>query len=206
MDINKEQNMEQAILEAAENLFLEKGFAMTTTTEIAHVAGCNQALVHYYFRTKEKLFNSIFQNKAKLFLSQFLKSGDDNISFEDKIKLLIEAHFNILKENPKLPFLMFNEFTTNPQRFNSVKAEIGHIAIPFISKMQTELQREIDKGNIRPITIVDLIITVISLNVFLFIAKPIFDTVLNLSPEQNNIFYEQRKQENTIIILKSLKP
>jgi AcrR family transcriptional regulator len=66
MDSKEEQSMEQAILEAAEKLFLEKGFASTSTTQIAREVGCNQALVHYYYRTKENLFNTIFENKFKL--------------------------------------------------------------------------------------------------------------------------------------------
>jgi len=60
--------MEQLIVETAERLFLEKGFAMTSTTEIAKEIGCNQALVHYYFRTKAKLFEAIFEKKIKLFI------------------------------------------------------------------------------------------------------------------------------------------
>ena len=57
---NETEPMEQAILRAAERLFLDKGFALTSTTEIAREAGCNQALVHYYFRTKENLFSKRF--------------------------------------------------------------------------------------------------------------------------------------------------
>lgn len=206
MNINNDINMEQTILEAAEKLFLDKGFAMTTTTEIARIAGCNQALVHYYFRTKEKLFNSIFENKAKLFLSQFMQISDDKISFVDKLKLNIEAHFNILKENPKLPFLIFNEFTTNPQRLKSIKSTMAYVPNTILLKMQSELQAEINKGNIRPITVVDLIITIVSLNAFLFISKPIFDNIFDFSPEQFKAFIEHRKQENIHIIISSLKP
>ena len=69
MNLPKDISTEQLILEAAEKLFLEKGFAMTSTTEIARVAGCNQALVHYYFRTKENLFQSIFENKFRMLIS-----------------------------------------------------------------------------------------------------------------------------------------
>ena len=54
--MNKDNNMEQQILQCAEELFLEKGFSLVSTTDIAKKAGCNQALVHYYFRTKENLF------------------------------------------------------------------------------------------------------------------------------------------------------
>ena len=63
MEVKENPTMEIQILETAEKLFLEKGFASTSTTEIAREVGCNQALVHYYFRTKENLFNTIFEQK-----------------------------------------------------------------------------------------------------------------------------------------------
>ena len=66
---NETEPMEQAILRAAERLFLDKGFALTSTTEIAREAGCNQALVHYYFRTKENLFEKIFEQKIRMLIS-----------------------------------------------------------------------------------------------------------------------------------------
>ena len=76
MDIKNEQSMEQAILEEAEKLFLEKGFALTSTTEIAKRVGCNQALVHYYFRTKDNLFNTIFRTKIQSLLSAYFRIGE----------------------------------------------------------------------------------------------------------------------------------
>ncbi len=206
MDINKDQNTEQAILDAAEKLFLDKGFAMTTTTEIAKAVGCNQALVHYYFRTKEKLFTTIFENKAKLFISQFMKSSEENIPFMDKLQLKIEAHFDLMKANPKLPFLLFNELTTNPERANSIKDALSHIPKAIFTTLKEELQVEVDKGTIRQITVFDLAITIISLNVALFIARPIFEGVFDFTPQEYAEFLEHRKRENVRIILESLKP
>lgn len=206
MEIKNEQNMEQLILDVAENLFLEKGFAMTTTTEIARIAGCNQALVHYYFRTKERLFDKIFEKKAKMFFTQFLQTNQENIPFEEKLKKSIEAHFNILIENPKLPFLLFNELTTNPKRLNSIKETLGSIPLEIVGKIHSEFQSEIEKGNIRPMNLVDFFLTIASLNVFLFIAKPIISGIFGLSEKDYIEFLELRKQENIRIIMNSLKP
>ena len=75
------QNMEEAILDAATRLFLQKGFKATSTTEIAREAGCNQALVHYYFRTKERLFEAIFQQKIKFFVGALLDIGEEDLPF-----------------------------------------------------------------------------------------------------------------------------
>ena len=82
MDINIEKSMEEAILETAERLFLENGYASTSTTQIAKEVGCNQALVHYYFRTKENLFNTIFEKKFKVFFQQIFDMNHlENLSF-----------------------------------------------------------------------------------------------------------------------------
>ena len=56
----KSEEMENKILEAAQELFLEKGYMATSTVDIAKKVGCNQALVHYYFRTKQNLFKQIY--------------------------------------------------------------------------------------------------------------------------------------------------
>jgi TetR/AcrR family transcriptional regulator len=109
-----EISTEQVILNAAEQLFLEKGFALTSTVEITKKAQCNQALVHYYYRSKERLFQAVFKKRVILFLSSFLQISKENIPFEEKLKRTIELHFDMLRENPRLPFLLFNGLSTNP--------------------------------------------------------------------------------------------
>ena len=106
----QDTNLEQLILETAEKLFLDKGFAMTSTTEIAKKAGCNQALVHYYFRTKENLFQSIFERKIKLLISTFIEGVNPDMTFEERLKHKIESHFEMVRANPKLPFLVVLQF------------------------------------------------------------------------------------------------
>ena len=91
MDIKNELSMEQVILETAERLFLEKGFTATSTTQIAKAVGCNQALVHYYFRTKDNLFNTIFEQKFKmLFENLYASQNFGNIPFPEKVKHAVE--------------------------------------------------------------------------------------------------------------------
>jgi AcrR family transcriptional regulator len=197
---------EQAILEAAEQLFLDKGFAMTSTTEIARTVGCNQALVHYYFRTKERLFEAIFEAKLRLFASTFLQIGGENIPFEEKLRRKVEAHFDILRANRRLPFLLFNEFTTNPQRLVSLKEKLVAAPRAVFQQLDTELKAEIRKGTVRPMEVIDLVLTLVSLNVILFVASPILKTLLNVSDKEFERIVDRRKQENVKIILNSLRP
>ena len=201
----KDTNKEQLILETAERLFLDKGFAMTSTTEIAKEVGCNQAMVHYYYRTKEKLFQAIFEKKVRLMFSSLFNPIDENISFEERLKNMIESHFEIIKANPKIPFLLFNELTTNPKRLEAIVKESG-LAESVINQFNKELQAEIKKGTIRPISPMDLLLSIVYLNIILFIAKPLLETVLSISEDDYKKLIEKRKQENVLIILRSLKP
>lgn len=206
MKHNKDGNMEQLILEAAENLFLEKGFAMTSTTEIAKVAGCNQALVHYYFRTKDQLFDAIFEQKVYLFMSTFLEIDSKELSFEERLKRKIEAHFDLLTANPKLPFLFVNELNTNPKRIDTVKEKLKNTTQAFFLRFQSELQEEVQKGIFRPTNAIDVLLTIISLNAVLFVVSPIIKIITPISDEEINQLMAQRKQQNVTIILNSLKP
>ena len=206
MTKEKDQNMEFQILETAEKLFLEKGFAMTTTTAIAKEIGCNQALVHYYYRTKEKLFEAIFEKKVKMLVSPFLSSAYDNLPFEERLKMLIEAHYDILKSNPKIPFLFLNELLTNPKRLSTLKDKLKELPQTVLKKMGSDLKKEIEKGTIRPMKTVELLMTIISLNLTVFLMSPILKTLLTIPEEEINAMIEMRKSENVLIVLRSLKP
>lgn len=200
------QNMEQLILETAERLFMDKGFALTSTTEIAREAGCNQALVHYYFRTKEKLFESIFERKAQLMLSAILKMDDPSQPFEERLRNLVENHFDIMIKNPKLPFLFLNELLTNPKRLDIMTQKLQTIPMTVMERFADDLQKEIDKGRIRDVSPISILLTVLSLNLTPFIIKPIFQKMTNISEELFLVMIEERKKENIRIIMRSLMP
>lgn len=206
MEQTREQSMESIILETAERLFLDKGFALTSTTEIAREVGCNQALVHYYFRTKEQLFIRIFEEKIKIFAGAFFSIDEKPGTFLEKLKRKIEAHFDIIARNPKIPFLLINEITTNPQRIQALHKSIGDYPTEIIRKMSEELNEAIARGEVRPITVLDLILTVLSLNVLPQLLRPILEEVMPLPPEEVQKLIARRKEENVKLIINSLRP
>ncbi len=207
MDIKNEQSMEQAILEEAEKLFLEKGFALTSTTEIAKRVGCNQALVHYYFRTKDNLFNTIFEQKFRVFFQHIFELENmENLSFNDKLKHIIESHFDMIKANAKLPLLIISEFSRRPEQINVLKEKLKNLPLELFNKLNADLETEIEAGRIRPITIMDMIITVASLNVSLFLLMPIASQVASLNETQRQFIIEHRRDEHVKLILNSLRP
>jgi len=202
----KDSTTEQKILETAERLFLEKGFALVSTVEIAREAGCNQALVHYYFRSKELLFQRIFAEKLKSFAASFFEIDKEEGSFEDKLRRKIEAHFELLLNNPRIPFLILNEITTNPQRIESIKANLHNIPVTIFNNMQNMLEAEEKKGTIRKISVYDFVLTVLSLNIAPFLLYPMIKTVTGLSDTGMSMLLQSRKEENVRTILNSLRP
>ncbi|NDP19782.1 MAG: TetR/AcrR family transcriptional regulator [Paludibacter sp.] len=207
MENNIEFSTEQMILKVAQRLFLEKGFALTSTTEIAKAVGCNQALVHYYFRTKDNLFNTIFEQKFKMFfVSIFETKNMEESSFQDKIKHIIEAHFDMVKANSKLPLLIINEFSRRPEQVKILKEKLQPIAEQAFVNLNKELENEIDAGRIQNVTLIDLMVTLISLNLTLFLLMPLAVEMLTISDSQKEIMYQHRKSEHIKIILNYLRP
>ncbi len=206
MKKNRDHTTEQRILEAAEKLFYERGYAMTHTTDIAREVGCNQALVHYYFRTKERLFESFFENKIKLFIGALANSGNDESDFESKLRKKIEAHYDIIRKHPRLPFLLFNELSTNSKKISEYKAKLGDTPAQLLESFDKERKEQAEKGNIIEIGALDLIATIISLNAILFIAAPIFRALSNSTEKDYEKILDRRKELNVDIVLKYLKP
>ena len=207
MDIKNEQPLEEAILEVAEKLFLEKGFAMTSTTEIAKEVGCNQALVHYYFRTKDNLFNVIFEQKFKTFFQGVFEMRTmGNMSFQDKLRHIIETHFDLLRKNPKMPALILNELSRRPDQIAVLREKLHSLPEKLFAELEKDLQVEIQQGNIRDISLMDILVSMLSLNIALFIIMPVAETILQINEIQKEFMITHRRSENVDFILKSLRP
>ncbi|MBQ6733004.1 MAG: TetR/AcrR family transcriptional regulator [Paludibacteraceae bacterium] len=198
-------NLEQEILDAATELFLERGFDSTSTTDIAKKAGCNQALVHYYFRTKENLFLRIFKKNIETFLSfanNYMYSGD----FMQFLEKGIESYFEILKANRNLPLFLIKEFAMNEDRRiffreNFVNNELRRSVYYKFDKI---VKQEVEKGTIRPIETLNLILDVLSLCAFTFISLPMYTTWLEKDDSEVDDFIESRKNEIITLIKNGL--
>lgn len=201
-----EKNCEQAILEAATHMFLCKGFAATKTTEIAAEAGVTHAMLHYYFRTKENLFNRIFEQKMELMRqSLFLLFGDREIPLRERIRMGIEAHFDFLAANPEMPRFVINEIVSNPVRQDLMRNSLGRIAFEFIGPAQQELDQAAFAGEIQPIRAVDLLFDIVSLNVFAFVMFPIARILATPFYGGERELLAARRRENVEMILCRLK-
>jgi AcrR family transcriptional regulator len=202
----EEKGKEQAILDAAEQEFLEKGFDAAKTTHIAARAGVTHALLHYYYRTKENLFNMILNQKIELLKYSIISLlGDSDMSFLERVRTAIEIHFDFLAKNPQLPRFLVNELIHKPMRMKILEEPIRQIVIPLLEKAQQMIDIEVERGTINPISASMLLIDIASLNIFTFAALPIVRLVTTPAYINDHAFFEARKQENVEIIMRRLQ-
>jgi AcrR family transcriptional regulator len=202
----KKQSTEQIILESAEKIFIEKGFDGAKTTEIAKLAGVNHALLHYYFRTKENLFNCAFERIATQLVGLLIMAFDGEAPFFEKLKKGIELHFDCLCDRIDLPMFVLREVIQKKDRRESFLKQVFPYARRILAKMHGDIKKEIKKGTIRPIKARNLLLNIASLNVFSFIgAEVFFDTKDENNAEVLKEFLKDRKQNNVDTIINSLK-
>lgn len=202
---NEEKNTEQAILQAAEALFLKQGFAQTTTKQIAQRAGCNQALLHYYYRTKDNLFVQIFEEKAKFIATHFLDINLTAQTLEERISQMVELHFELFRKNPRLVPFLLKEVLSDPVRVAPILDKIKQYMVKIFAKIDEALHEEIEKGAARPVSTLNVILTLVSLDMAPFIIAPVLQRVLDLTDEQLDEQLDKRKPEVVEILLRQIR-
>lgn len=203
--IDTDKDTEQLILEAAEREFSSKGFAGARTASIAAEAGVTHTMLHYYFRTKEKLFERIFNEKVNRILNMVItpmvSSGG---TIKEKIRKGIEAHFDFLMANRDLPIFFVTTLSSRPELYEEIKRLLVSAAGERNLAMQSELDSAAQRGEICRVDVNDLFADIASLNVMPFLACPIMMAALGYASEDEERFFADRKRENVEIILKRL--
>jgi TetR/AcrR family transcriptional regulator len=175
---NKENvNVEDRILEAAADVFEERGFAGARMQQIADHAGINKALVHYYFRSKEILFEKVFVIVAKRVFIKSAQNLHKEGSVFEKITRFFEIHQDLLWKNRNFPIFFINEVNQNPDLIKKLLKSVD-LASEFKGFM-LQFKDEQEKGIIRKdVDPVSLLINVVSLSIFPYIGKPIISEVM----------------------------
>lgn len=195
---------ENRILKAAEAEFLAKGYAGARTTAIAEAAGVTHAMLHYYFRTKDKLFERILNEKIQLVRDIMLFGiGDLGRPLEERIVATVERHFDFLAANPSLPRFMVNEVFSIPERMALITDQMRLHAPLLLAGLQREIDDLAAEGRCRRVDARMLLLDIISLNIFTFMADPIVRSLMGTSCESEH-FLAARKRENVETIMRKL--
>jgi len=200
--MSEEIETEQQILEAAKQIFQERGFAGARMQEIADEADINKSMLHYYFRSKDKLFQKVFQDSIRQFFPEILKVLHADLALTPKIEKLVETYYEMFRKHPHLPRFVIHEMNQHPDRFKEFVKNMGfEIPETFVKQIRQEIESD-SMLNIDPR---EFIINTIGLCVFPLIARPMIETVFKMNDEQYQQFLEQRKKELPKFILNAVK-
>ncbi|NVO18618.1 MAG: helix-turn-helix transcriptional regulator [Bacteroidetes bacterium] len=193
-------NTELLILEAARKVFIHKGYAGARMQEIADEAGINKALLHYYFRGKDQLFDAVFTQAIASFLPMIQQVLIAELPLKEKISLFVNTYVDTLILNPHIPAFVIHELNTDPGRFieklknNGINPDI----------ILGQIKKEAADGNIREINGEHFLINLLGMCLFPFMARTVVQGLLRMDNEQYNIFLEERKKEIVQFIMCSI--
>ena len=205
--MERNQNIEKRILWVAERLFLEKGFSGTSTTEIAKTVGCNQALIHYYFRTKEKLFWDVFSPKVEQVVEYLDAPLDESIDFIERIRNVIDFYFGILELDVRLAPFIVNELIMNPGRWDKFRDSYlrNESRSTAVNRFENMVEEEIAAGRIRQIRALDLLMNIMSLTISVFIVAPKGFASGECDQNLRKSYLDNRREEIKTLIVNGLR-
>jgi TetR/AcrR family transcriptional regulator len=201
----QEKSTEEIIFDAAQKVFVLKGFDGARMQEIAQEAKINKALLHYYYRTKEKLFHAIFERVLSYIIPRVLAFVESDEPIFSKIEFFVNTYVELLLKNPYIPNFVISELNRNP---DSIAEMLGGLMVKndALKKFTVLINKEIEKGTIRPIRPEHLFVNMISLCIFPFVARPIIQGVIfKNDKERYQEFLMERKKEVASFIINSIK-
>lgn len=201
MTDNKKDNTEEKIIKAAEVVFIRKGMDGARMQEIADEAGINKALLHYYFRSKQKLFEAIFTNLFKQIFPSVINLLTSDQSIENKLQTFIENYIEVLSKNPRLPAFVIQEINRDANFFANIFKSLG-LNPQLLLAM---LEKEMDKGNIVRMNPGDIVLNILSMCLFPFAAKPLMQLLICDNDSEEYMKHMQaRKTTVTQFVLNSI--
>ncbi|MDD4149424.1 MAG: TetR/AcrR family transcriptional regulator [Bacteroidales bacterium] len=198
------KNIEDKIMAAAVDEFEEKGFNGARMQQIADKAGINKALVHYYFRSKEKLFEKVFLIVAQRAFKKFATTLNNDGTVFEKIGNFFNMHQDLLWKNRNFPIFFLNEVNRNPNLIKKVfeKAELDSNILGFIEQINDEKAQGKIRTDVEPIS---LLVNIISLSIFPYIGQPVLTEVMQRLNSDYGTFLQQHRQQLAQFVINSIK-
>jgi len=207
----RDGDAERRILDAAHRVFLRGGTAGARTQEIASEAGVNSALLHYYFRSKERLAAAVFRRAAGELFPAVAGILVSDLPLEDKVRQVITVELDQLSRTPYLPAYIISELAYHPERIHQLLSMLTGerpeaLGQTVLAKMQAQIRAEVRAGRMRSIRAEQFLVNLLSLCIFPFAAQPMFAALLGLDGEQFTRFIRDRKRELPEFFMTALRP
>ena len=202
---------EHRILDAAHAVFLRRGTAGARMQEVADEAGVNKALLHYYFRSKDRLAEAVFRRALQTLVPTVMELLRSELELEAKLREVVAFYVDTLRENPLLPGYVLGELTHQPERmrqlFESVAgARLEGMGADVLERLGRQLEAEAEAGRMRRLSPQELVVNLLSLVIFPFAACPLVTVMMGLGEDGFQALVERRKETVPEFILNALRP
>jgi TetR/AcrR family transcriptional regulator len=202
---------ETRILDAAHTVFTRRGTAGARMAEIAREAGVNHALVHYYFRTKQRLAEAVFRRAAGQLFPAMLAVFASELPIEEKVRRIVSAQVDMLLENRYLPAYLLAELNHFPERaellLGSIAGAPAEVLRPrLFGRLAEQLEAGVRDGTLRPISPQAFVLNLISMAVYPFAARPLVMAIMGLDDAAFTTMMQRRKAELPEFFLAALRP
>lgn len=208
---SKDGETERRILDAATAVFIRRGTAGARMQEIAEEAGVNQALLHYYFRSKDKLSEAVFRETAGRMFPALIGIVGADTPVVEKIDSIVDTYLTTMTQTPFLPGYIISELHHHPERISQLLGQIAGgdlsvITAPAFDKLEKQLAAEARAGRMRRMNAAQFFVNLLSLCVFPFAARPMLRAALGFDDNDFAKFIEQRRKELPIYIRSAIAP
>lgn len=190
-------------MDAARVVFHRAGFDGARMQDIADGAGINKALVHYYFRNKDDLFESVFKESFQTHFKPIIEVMQLDIPLEEKVTRFVNAYIRTIQIYPYIPGFVIHELNRNPQRMADMAASMNRAAV---GAFMQQLREGMDTGRYREMDPRQALVSLLSMMLFPFIAAPVIKGIFNLDVVAYHHFIEARKEEIPRAFFALLKP
>ena len=196
------KDTEHIILNAATEVFQSKGMDGARMQEIADKANINKSMLHYYYRSKQKLFEAVFKTAISIMAPKLTEIIEKEEPLFDKIRHFTNSYINLISKHSYIPTFIIHELNRNPQILeDTFVKKFGN----SFGKMKTQVNEMVENGEIRTIEPEHLIMNVVAMSIFPFVAKPILKAVLQKDEAAYQILLEERKTHVADFVINSIK-
>jgi AcrR family transcriptional regulator len=201
---------EQRILDAAHAVFVRAGTAGARTQDIAREAGVNSALLHYYFRSKERLAAAVFTRAATQLLPAVIRILASDLELDEKVAQVVRTEIDHLTRAPYLPGYVISELSYHPERAaqfvaavtGMVPAEVGRTVF---QRLRRQIDERVRDGRMHPIAPDQFVVNLLSLCIFPFAARPMLMALIGLDQDGFARLVERRRSELPAFVLRGLR-
>lgn len=208
---DRDGDTERRILQAARSVFVRRGTSGARMQEIAEEAGVNQALLHYYFRSKDGLAAAVFREVAERLLPAVFRVLASELSLEEKVEQFVHLYIDTVRQSPFMPGYIISELHHHPERLTELMSQATGaqpqvVARAFLRRLDAQIKERVEAGTMRPIAAEQFLVNLLGLAVFPFIARPLLNRVIGMDDAAFEQLLDERRRDLPDFILNALRP